>query len=172
MEGSINSLALLAIISYCRALAYGSQLALGALGVTVIYAVLNFSNFSHGEIMSFGAMITILTTYWFAGNWNFYAPSANRVDSHAGRYWRRGFTAASCSIDWFQLYRRQRANSVTYLIVSIGVMFVIGGITRFIIGPNDRNFNDGERFILKARAFKEILASLRGLPSNHHKQLQ
>ena len=72
----------------------------------------------------------------------------------------------------FSFYRRQRANSVTYLIVSIGVMFVIGGITRFIIGPNDRNFNDGERFILKARAFKEMTAFLRGLPLNHHKQLQ
>ena len=67
MEGSLNSLALLANYIFVPGLAYGSQLALGALGVTVIYAVLNFSNFSHGEVMSFGAMITILTTYWFQG---------------------------------------------------------------------------------------------------------
>ena len=52
---------------------------------------------------------------------------------------------------------------VTYLIVSIGFMFVIGGITRFIIGPNDRNFNDGVRFILSARAFKEITGLSEGI---------
>ena len=43
MEGSLNSLALLANYILVPGLAYGSQLALGALGVTVIYAVLNFS---------------------------------------------------------------------------------------------------------------------------------
>ena len=42
-------------------------------------------------------------------------------------------------------------------------MFVIGGITRFIIGPHDRNFNDGERFILKARAFKEMTGLSEGV---------
>ena len=44
---------------------YGSQLALGALGVTFVYAILRFANFAHGEIMSFGAMITILLTWFF-----------------------------------------------------------------------------------------------------------
>ena len=33
-------------------------------------------------------------------------------------------------------------------------MFIIGGLIRFIIGPKDRNFADGERFIMKASAFK------------------
>jgi branched-chain amino acid transport system permease protein len=32
-------------------------LALGALGVTLIYGILRFSNFAHGEIMAFGAMM-------------------------------------------------------------------------------------------------------------------
>ena len=48
---------------------YGSQLALGALGVTFVYAILRFANFAHGEIMSFGAMITILLT-WFLQSQN------------------------------------------------------------------------------------------------------
>jgi branched-subunit amino acid ABC-type transport system permease component len=60
MEMLLNPLALLANFVLVPGLAYGSQLALGALGVTMVYAVLNFSNFSHGEVMSFGAMITIL----------------------------------------------------------------------------------------------------------------
>ena len=64
MEMLLNPLVLLANFVLVPGLAYGSQLALGALGVTMVYAVLNFSNFSHGEVMSFGAMITILSTYW------------------------------------------------------------------------------------------------------------
>ena len=45
-------------------IAYGSQLAIGALGVTLIYGILRFSNFAHGDTMAFGAMVTILVT-WF-----------------------------------------------------------------------------------------------------------
>ena len=171
MEGSLNSLALLANYILVPGLAYGSQLALGALGVTVIYAVLNFSNFSHGEVMSFGAMITILTTYWFQGLGISVHPLPTALIAMPVGVGGAVLLCLLLDRLVFSFYRRQRANSVTYLIVSIGVMFVIGGITRFIIGPNDRNFNDGERFILKARAFKEMTGFLKGLPSNHHKQL-
>jgi branched-chain amino acid transport system permease protein len=41
-----------------------AQLALGALGVTLIYGILRFSNFAHGDTMAFGAMATILFTWW------------------------------------------------------------------------------------------------------------
>ena len=44
----LNALVLLANFVLVPGLAYGSQLALGALGVTMIYAVLRFSNFAHG----------------------------------------------------------------------------------------------------------------------------
>ena len=64
MTDILNALVLLANFVLVPGLAYGSQLALGALGVTMIYAVLRFSNFAHGETMSFGAMITILVTWW------------------------------------------------------------------------------------------------------------
>ena len=55
-----NAIALITNFILLPGLTYGSQLALGALGVTLIYAVLRFSNFAHGEIMSFGAMVCIL----------------------------------------------------------------------------------------------------------------
>jgi branched-chain amino acid transport system permease protein len=47
--------------------------------------------------------------------------------------------------------------------VSIGVMFFTGGLIRFIVGPGDKNFFDGERFILKARTFKNITGLNEGL---------
>ena len=40
--------------------------------------------------------------------------------------------------------------------VSIGVMFVTQAVVRIIIGPSDRRFFDGEKFIIKAGEFKEM----------------
>ncbi|GIT25509.1 MAG: hypothetical protein CM1200mP41_15530 [Gammaproteobacteria bacterium] len=63
MTDFLNALVLMGNFAIVPGLAYGSQLALGALGVTLVYGVLRFSNFAHGEIMSFGAMVTILVTW-------------------------------------------------------------------------------------------------------------
>ena len=65
-----NALALIINFIVIPGLTYGSQLALGALGVTLIYAVLRFSNFAHGELMSFGTMICILFT-WLGQSYGF-----------------------------------------------------------------------------------------------------
>ena len=61
----LNAFAALANFVLIPAIAYGSQLALGALGVTLIYGILRFSNFAHGDTMAFGTMVTILFTWWF-----------------------------------------------------------------------------------------------------------
>ena len=49
----LNGITLIANYIIIPGLTYGSQLALGALGITIIYTVLRFSNFAHGEFMSF-----------------------------------------------------------------------------------------------------------------------
>lgn len=63
MVDVLNALTVLGNFLIIPGLTYGSQLALGALGVTLVYGVLRFSNFAHGETMAFGAMITILVTW-------------------------------------------------------------------------------------------------------------
>jgi branched-chain amino acid transport system permease protein len=50
----------------------------------------------------------------------------------------------------FRFYRRQRSNPIVMAIVSVGVMFVLAGIIRIVIGPADQSFADGERFIIGA----------------------
>ena len=65
MESILNALgAALEFRASCRRLAYGSQLALGALGVTLVYGILRFSNFAHGETMAFGAMMSRSSFMW------------------------------------------------------------------------------------------------------------
>ena len=64
----LNSFILITNYIIIPGLTYGSQLALGALGITIVYTVLRFSNFAHGEFMSFGTMSTILLTWIFIDN--------------------------------------------------------------------------------------------------------
>lgn len=163
MVDFLNALVLLGNFVLVPGLAYGSQLALGALGVTLIYGILRFSNLAHGETMAFGAMITILVTYVL---------QANGVSVHplptallAIPIGIVGAVLLCLAIDRlvYRYYRRQRSASSIYLIVSIGVMLITGGLIRFIVGPGDRKFTDGERFIIKARAFKEMTGLNEGL---------
>jgi branched-chain amino acid transport system permease protein len=52
---------------------------------------------------------------------------------------------------------------VIFVIVSLGVTFIMNGLVRFIIGPNDQRFADGERFIISAREFKDMTGLREGL---------
>ena len=59
----LNAIIVLANFVIVPAVAYGSQLALGALGVTLVYGILRFSNFAHGDTMAFGTMVVVLATW-------------------------------------------------------------------------------------------------------------
>ena len=60
MESFLNAFVVLANFVLVPGISYGSQLALGAVGITLVYSVLRFSNFAHGDTMAFGTMFTIL----------------------------------------------------------------------------------------------------------------
>ncbi len=61
----LNALVLISNYVLIPAISYGSQLALGAVGVTLVFGILRFANFAHGEMMAFGCMATIFITWWF-----------------------------------------------------------------------------------------------------------
>ncbi len=159
----LNSIIVLLNFIIIPGISYGSQLALGALGVTFVYAILRFANFAHGEIMSFGAMITILFT-WFFQSQNIglgilpTALLALPVGIIA--------TIILCIISdkfVFQYYRYQKSVPVVLAMVSIGVMFVINAIIRIIIGTETIKFSDGQKFIMKAKQFKVMTGLNEGL---------
>ena len=159
----LNSIIVLLNFIIIPGISYGSQLALGALGVTFVYAILRFANFAHGEIMSFGAMITILFT-WFFQSQNIglgilpTALLALPVGIIA--------TIILCIVSdkfVFQYYRYQKSVPVVLAMVSIGVMFVINAIIRIIIGTETIKFSDGQKFIMKAKQFKVMTGLNEGL---------
>ncbi|MGB3244656.1 MAG: branched-chain amino acid ABC transporter permease, partial [Sulfitobacter sp.] len=61
----LNAIVALANYVLIPGIAYGSQLALGALGVTLVYGILRVSNFAHGDTMAMGAMSAVLITWLF-----------------------------------------------------------------------------------------------------------
>ena len=61
----VNAIILLLNYIIVPALSYGSQLALGAIFVTLIYGILRFANFATGDMMSFGTMFAVLLTWYF-----------------------------------------------------------------------------------------------------------
>ena len=68
----LNAIILLLNYIFIPALTYGSQLALGAIFVTLIYGILRFANFATGDMMSLGTMFAILFTWYFQSLGHFF----------------------------------------------------------------------------------------------------
>ena len=163
MEDLLNAFLLMSNFVFVPAIAYGSQLALGAVGVTLVYGILRFSNFAHGDTMAFGTMIVILFTWWFQSMGINLGPLPTALLALPfGIIVTAIFLLGSDKLI-YRVYREQKAAPVIYLIASVGIMFVLNGVVRFIIGPNDQRFADGERFIVKAREMKQYLGTAEGV---------
>jgi len=159
----LNAFVVLSNFVLIPAITYGSQLALGALGVTLIYGILRFSNFAHGDTMAFGAMVTVLFTWWFQSMGISFGPLPTAL--LALPFGILGCIALLLFTDRavYRFYRVQKAKPVILVIVSMGVMFIMNGLVRFIIGPGDQKFGDGERFIISVRTFKKLTGLEEGL---------
>ncbi len=160
----INAFALLTNFVLLPALSYGSQLALGALAVTLVYSILRFSNFAQGDSMAFGTMIVILVSGYMIGKgWTI-----------------SGFPTALLAIPFaiigtsiymlimdrlvYRHYRRIKIKqSIVGITASRGVMFITGGIVRFVLGASAQRFGDGERFIFSIREFKAFTGLEQGI---------
>lgn len=159
----LNALVALANFVLVPAIAYGSQLALGALGVTLIYGILRFSNFAHGDTMAFGTMVTILFT-WLFQSWGIsFGPLPTALLALPFGIAGTALLLLGTDRVVYRFYRQQKAAPVILVIVSLGVMFIMNGLVRFIIGTGDQRFADGERFIISAREFKTMTGLNEGL---------
>ncbi|AFS47743.1 amino acid/amide ABC transporter membrane protein, 1, HAAT family [alpha proteobacterium HIMB5] len=159
----INAIVLLLNYIFVPTLTYGSQLALGAIFVTLIYGVLRFANFATGDMMSFGTMFAVLFTWYFQslGVSLGFLPTALLAIPFA----------ILCMIIYmllidkfvFKYYRTNKSPPVQFAMVSIGVMFLTQALVRIVIGPDDRRFFDGQKFLIKAGEFKEMTGLNEGL---------
>lgn len=159
----LNALVVLLNFVVIPATAYGAQLALGALGVTLIYGILRFSNFAHGDTMAFGTAFVILFTWWFQSMGVTLGPLPTAL---LALPFGIAVTAAFVLFTdraVYRFYRRQKAAPVILVIVSMGIMFIMNGLTRFIIGVEEIRFEDGARFLISAGDFKKATGLAEGL---------
>ena len=159
----VNGLVALANFVLIPATAYGAQLALGALGVTLVFGILRFSNFAHGDTMAFGTMVTILATWALQGaGVTFGALPTALLALPVGI---AGTAALLLGTDRvvYRFYRKQRVKPIILVIVSMGVMFVLNALVRFVIGVDEYQFADGARFVINAREFREATGLREGL---------
>jgi branched-chain amino acid transport system permease protein len=159
----LNAIVALANFVIVPGTAYGAQLALGALGVTLIYGILRFSNFAHGDTMAMGTMFVILITWSFQSVGINFGPLPTALLALPFGIALTGLLLIGTDKLVYQFYRQRKVKPVVMVMVSLGVMFIMNGLTRFIIGPNDQRFADGERFIISARDFKAMTGLKEGL---------
>lgn len=159
----LNALVLFSNFVLVPAIAYGSQLALGALGITLVFGILRFSNFAHGDTMAFGTMAVVLTTWWLQSLGVGLGPLPTALLALPAGIIATALLVLGTDKAVYEYYRRRKATPIIFVIASTGVMFVMNGLVRFIIGPNDQNFSDGSRFLITAREFRAATGLDEGL---------
>ena len=121
----------------------GSIYAIGAIGVTLIFGILRFAHFAHGDMMTMGAFIAfLLATAAAAMGIVAPVPTGFLVLPVAMAI----AAVMALGIDkMFYARRRQRgARPVTLLIASIGVTLIIQGLIRLVFGSGSYSFFDTE----------------------------
>jgi branched-chain amino acid transport system permease protein len=159
----LNALVAFANFVFIPAVAYGAQLAIGALGVTLIYGILRFSNFAHGDTMAFGTMIAILCTWGLQTQGISFGPLPTALLALPVAIAATVALVLATDRVVYRFYRKQKASPSILVIVSLGVMFVMNGIVRFFIGVEEINFTDGSRFVISAGDFKAATGLAEGL---------
>lgn len=148
---------------FIPAAAYGAQLALGALGATLIYGVLRFSNFALGDTMAFGTGVVILFTWWFQSMGIGLGPLPTALLALPFGIFFTSLLVLATDRVVYRYYRKVRAKPVIVVIASMGVMFIMSGITRFLIGVEEIRFADGAKFLIDPAGFKAATGLAEGL---------
>ncbi|MCA8870058.1 MAG: branched-chain amino acid ABC transporter permease [Rhodobacteraceae bacterium] len=159
----LNALTALANYVLVPGVTYGSQLALGALGITLIYGILRFSNFAHGDTMAFGTMVVILITWWMQSAGIGFGPLPTALLALPFGIAVTVLLVLGTDRVVYRFYRRAKAAPIILVMASLGVMFVLNGLVRIVIGTGDQRFADGARFIVTAGGFKRATGLEEGL---------
>src|SRR5690606_18946215 len=119
--------------------------AVGAIGVTLIFGILRFAHFAHGDMMTMGAFIAFLLMLGcqalgisvpFLPTGFLVLPVAMVLTAIVALGLDKGFYAP---------LRKRGARPVTMLIASIGVTLIIQGLIRLFFGSGTSSFFETEQ---------------------------
>jgi neutral amino acid transport system permease protein len=111
---------------------FGLIIAMCAVGLSLIFGTTRLTNFSHGEMVTFGALMAFLFNVTFGWNMLIAAPLAIAVSVVAGASYDRFF--------WRPL-RNRGTSLVSMLVISIGASIVFRYIFNFQYGGFNRAYD-------------------------------
>ena len=117
----------------------GSIYALGGIGITLIFGILRFAHFAHGDMMTMGAFFSFLLAAGLAAmGVTLPIPLGFAVVPVAMAL----TVAVALAVDatFYEPLRVRGARPVTLLIASIGVTLMIQGLIRLFFGSGTRDF--------------------------------
>ena len=115
----------------------GSILALGAIGLTLIYGILNFANFAHGDLMALGAYLALFFKV-----------------SLALPMWLAFILGMLCTTllgvclerVWFRPLRQREARAAIMAISSLGLALILQNLIRMLWGPQVQYYSRAIHF--------------------------
>ncbi len=121
----------------------GSIYAIGAIGVTLIFGILRFAHFAHGDMMTMGAFIAFLLAT-AAAAMGIVAPVPTGFLVLPVAMAIAAVMALGIDKMFYAPLRQRGARPVTLLIASIGVTLIIQGLIRLVFGSGSYSFFDTE----------------------------
>ncbi|BAS26061.1 branched-chain amino acid ABC transporter permease [Limnochorda pilosa] len=115
----------------------GAIIALGAIGLTLIFRILNFAHFAHGDMMTLGAYLAFLFHVGLGWPLAVAAPAAVA-----------GTVLAALVLDRLLYLPFRRSNPVVLLIASVGAALILRNGIQAVFGPDNLFLQQGVQFPL------------------------
>ncbi|WP_320822653.1 branched-chain amino acid ABC transporter permease [Reinekea sp.] len=127
----------------------GSIYAMGAIGITLIFSILRFAHFAHGDLMTTGAFITFFLTALF--------PQAGPAIGIPTAFLMLPFAMVITSLiavgidkAFYKPLREHNVKPIVLVMASIGVTLMLQGVLRLFFGTSSRNlFVDDRKEIFR-----------------------
>jgi len=116
----------------------GAMIGLGAIGVTLTYAILRFANFAHGEFITTGAYLSLAIAGALAATLGAVAPLSPfsitwvLVLAFAGAMAGTGLVAILLDLALFRPLRRRGASVIITVIASFGASLALRSLIEFV----------------------------------------
>lgn len=117
----------------------GSILALGAIGVSMIFGILRFAHFAHGDLMTVGAYLAYMFVRWL--HWPIWAAALPAVVLAA---------AVAVLVDQLFYRRLRRVAPVILLISSFATALMLRALVQIIWGPDNLVYEQGISIPIRA----------------------
>lgn len=147
----------------------GSIVALGAVGLTLTYAILRFANFGQGEFMTWGAYLAssalaLVLAATGAGVMAPLGPFSFGWELVVAMLAAAALTAAlALAVDWLLFRRLRQGNAITLVIASFGAALALRNLVQFLYGTLPEYYTREIQIAVRLVP-REVLGGLRITP--------